>query len=142
MDGFTACRRSAWLPPVTLYQQLDEILQRSKDLTGAAHTGNTREDIVEGELVHLGTVGAAHVFGDHQLIAMFPGRTSGRLHANIGGDTAQHHRFDTPTAQLQVQIGAIECAPLTFGDQHIAVLYRQFFGEFPPGRWQPADGRR
>ena len=47
------------------------------------------------------------------------------VHTNVGGDPAQNNRVDPATAQLELQVGAVECAPLAFGDFYIAVAFTE-----------------
>lgn len=62
-------------------------------------------------------VRAAGIFGNHQLVAVFPRVTRGGLYADVSRDTRQHDAFNATTAQLEIQIGAVERAPLALYHQ-------------------------
>ena len=75
---------------------------------------------------------AARIFRDHQVKAQLPGVTGGGFHTDIGGDPAQNNRVDPATAQLELQVGAVECAPLAFGNFYIAVAFTERDRICPP----------
>jgi hypothetical protein len=76
--------------------------------------------------MHLGVETAAQIFGDYELVPMFSRATRGGLDAYIGGDTAQHNATDAATTQLQVQLRAVICTPLTLGDSGVPGAKRGF----------------
>lgn len=68
---------------------------------------------------------AARIFRYHQVKAQLPGVTGGGFHTDVGGDPAQNNSVYPATAQLELQVSAIECAPLAFGDFYIAVAFTE-----------------
>ena len=83
---------------------------------------------------------AAGIFGDHQIKAELPRVAGSRLHADVGGNTAHDDRVNAATAELQLKIGAVEGAPLAFGDFNVAVAFAKRYRVRPPVFRQGAGG--
>ena len=76
------------------------------------------------------------VFDEHDLIAVFEGLPRRGLHAHVGRDTPDHQGLDATAPQLQVELGAVEGAPLPLGDDDIPRRLLQFRRESGPFRGQ------
>jgi len=62
----------------------------------------------------------------------------GRFNTDTGGDSAQYDGFDAAAAKVQVEVGAVERAPLAFCHHDVARLGTKFGRDFiPPGRRRP-----
>lgn len=85
--------------------------------------------------MQLDGLGAGGVFGEEEGVAVFPGGAGGGFDAHVGGDSAQHDGGDAATAELEVEVGAVESTPLVFEDDQVAGLgeaigkFAEFFGE-------------
>src|SRR5882757_8583416 len=65
-------------------------------------------------------VQVGHRVGDQRdVIAVFVRGPGGRLHPGTGGDPAQHDLRDAAPAQLDVEIGAVEGAPVSLGHNNV-----------------------
>src|ERR1700744_1294497 len=80
------------------------------------------KDVADSKVVHLGGHGARGIFGKNDGIAVFPCLSCRRLDAYVRCDASQNDCLDTAATQLQIQLRAIEGAPLTFGDKNVAWL--------------------
>jgi hypothetical protein len=101
------------------------------DCVGFRHTSQHRENLLKRKGMHLGRPTCGGVLWQYNGIAVFMSRPGGRLHADIGCYPADHHRGHPPAAELQVQFGAIECAPLAFCDSQVR-RFGQAVGQLCP----------
>ena len=82
-----------------------------------------RGNIFSNEFACVRGVGAAGgVLGEHDVVAQLPRVARGRFHADRRRDAGQHDGPDAAAAQLQVQLGAVERAPLALQDVDVAGL--------------------
>ena len=59
------------------------------------------------------------VGGEGDVVAVFVGGAGGRLDADAGRDTGQHDLGDAAAAQVDVEVGAVERAPVPLGDDDV-----------------------
>src|SRR6202020_1466203 len=103
------------------------------------------KDVADGKVVHLGGQAARGIFGKNDGIAVFPCLSCRRLDAHVRCDASQNDCLDTAAAQLQVQLRAMEGAPLALGDENVARPCQsidqlaEIFGEAPPAVRRRAD---
>lgn len=87
-----------------------------------AYAGDLREDILNREVMKVGGAGGCHVLDEDDVIGQFPCAPRGGLDAVVGRDAAQHDRVDPSPAELEVEVGAGEGAPVAFEDDDVALL--------------------
>src|SRR5207248_1907102 len=99
-----------------------------------------REDLLQAVAVRRLVEVGDRVGGDRDVIAVFMGGAGGGLDADAGGDARQHDLGDTAAAQLQIQAGAVEGAPVLLADGDVGGLPVEFGDELGPvgGRRGPA----
>src|ERR1700721_1255207 len=78
------------------------------------------KDVADSKVVHLGGQAAGGIFGKNDEIAVFPCLSCRRLDAHVRCDASQNDSLDTAAAQLQIQLRAMEGAPLALGDENAA----------------------
>src|SRR5208337_2552077 len=88
--------------------------------------------------VAFGSAGGHSVFGEHLLKAALVGIAGRAFNAEGGSDAAKDNDREAAAVQLQFEIGAVECAPLTLEDNKIVGLAIELGNEFAPiGRKRP-----
>src|ERR1700683_4944700 len=88
--------------------------QSGDGLRGAADVAHARKDVCYGVRMAFSRTPGHGVFSKHLLIAAFVSITGRAFHAEFCRNSANDDRSKSATAQLQVEISAIECAPLPF----------------------------
>ena len=83
-------------------------------------------------LVGVGVHVAHGVGGERDVVAVLVGGAGGGFHADAGGDARQHDLGDTAAAQLDVETGAVEGAPVALGDGDVAGVAGQFVDDEVP----------
>src|SRR5580698_241686 len=100
-----------------------EILGKGdEDLIGGTDASETREDIFNGETMLFTILTGASVFDEHKGKAQAGSLTCGGLDAYIGRDACEDDRVDAAVLELLLQIGAGEGAPMTLGNEDVAML--------------------
>lgn len=66
------------------------------------------------------------------MVAVLVGGAGAGLDADAGGDAGQHDLGDPAAAQLQVEVGAVEGAPVPLGDGDVLVVPGQFVDDDVP----------
>ena len=72
--------------------------------------------------VFVGGHGGHRVFDEDLIVAEFVGEARGAFDADICGDAAEDDRGDAATTELEIELCAGECAPLSFYDDEVARL--------------------
>src|ERR1700735_4548533 len=95
---------------------------RKREISTFDDPADPWEDVADSKVVHLGGHGARGIFGKNDGIAVFPCLSCRRLDAHVRCDASQNDCLDTAAAQLQIQLRAMEGAPLPLGDENVARL--------------------
>src|SRR5208337_4733073 len=112
--------------------------QSGDDLRCAAHAAHAGKNVGDGVGVAFGSAGGHSVFGEHLLKAALVGVAGRAFNAEGGSDAAKDNDREAAAVQLQFEIGAVECAPLTLEDNKIVGLAIELGNEFAPiGRKRP-----
>src|SRR5271163_2198438 len=78
------------------------------DLLGGGDLAEVGEDLGEGVGVGASVEVGDGIFGEDQVVAVFPGAARCGFHAHAGGDACQHDLGHAAAAQLEVQLGSGE----------------------------------
>src|SRR6202008_2715155 len=101
---------------------LEDLGKGGQNLIGGANACETREDIFKGEAVMLGVLAGAGVFDKHKGKAQAGTLTRGGLDTGVGGDACEDDRVDAAGFKLLLEVGSGKCAPMTLGDEDVALL--------------------
>ena len=83
----------------------------------------------------IGFVETRHrIFRKYQVVPTLISAASGRLDAEIRRDSSDYDRLDMPAPQLQIQLGAIKGAPMSFQNKDV-ILSRLHRRLVPPLRF-------
>src|SRR6202035_2132527 len=97
-----------------IWVSLDPTLNaRQRDVAALNDAAESRHDVLHRHFVAFGVRTGCRVLDDQQLVTALVGLTRRRFHANLSRNAAQYDRADTASTQLQVQLGAVERAPLS-----------------------------
>jgi len=88
-------------------------LASGEDFLRAADEAEQGKDFADGEGVKFFRPRAHGVLNEDELVGALVRSAGGRLDAHVGGDAAEDDGGDATTAHLQVEIGAVERAPVT-----------------------------
>ena len=116
--------------------------ERGDDFRRRANAGEARQDLFDGEAVQLIVEAARGILGDDDGIVPEPGIAGGRFDAEIGRNPAENDGRDAATAELQVEFGAEEGAPLPLGDGEIGRERGDFGGNSAKSGGGLPGGRR
>ena len=72
---------------------INRSIEHLKDLRGAAHATQARENVFHRKAVLLAVLRTHRVFGEDQAEADFPRIARGRFHADVGGNAADDDVF-------------------------------------------------
>src|SRR6202030_1281234 len=95
---------------------------RKREISTFDDPADPWKDVADSKVVHLRGHGARGIFGKNDGIAVFPCLSCRRLDADVRCDASQNDCLDTAAAQLQIQLRAMEGAPLALGDENVARL--------------------
>jgi hypothetical protein len=82
--------------------------------------------------VAFGSAGGHGVLGKDLFKAALVGVAGRAFDAERGGDAAEDDGREAATAQLEFEIGAVECAPLALEDDKIVGLAIEFRNQLAP----------
>src|ERR1035437_3629513 len=98
------------------------LLKRGQHFFSAPDPSDAREER-RNRVGVFGRLARGHrVFDEYLLVAPLEGIAGRALDADAGRDPAQDDCVDTSAAELQVQLGAVEGAPLAFRDEDVGGL--------------------
>jgi hypothetical protein len=80
------------------------------------------EDLGEGVCVGASVDIGDGIFGEDQVVAVFPGAPRRGFHADAGGDTCQHDLGHAAAAELEVQLGSGERPPVPLDEDDVTGL--------------------
>src|SRR5690242_2614795 len=104
----------------------------AEDLLRGADAAEARKNFRDGELVRLRFHAAHRILGEDDFVAALPRIARGRFHAEVRGDSAEHDCFDAAAAQLQIEIGSVERAPLPLADEDVALARAELRNDVAP----------
>src|ERR1700728_3664776 len=95
---------------------------RKREISTFDDPADPWKGVADSKVVHLGRQAARGIFGKNDGIAVFPCLSCRRLDADVRCDASQNDCLDTAASQLQIQLRAMEGAPLALGDENVARL--------------------
>ena len=108
-----------------------------------SHQTDARENALNHEVVPLGSEAGHCIFRENQLIGALEGVARGGFDSEVCGNAAEDDRANPAPPQVQVEIRAIECAPLALRDNKIAFARANLGQNFRPvRRKRPAHLKR
>ena len=93
---------------------------------------DAREDVLHDKLMRFHLHTGHGIFHEDLSIPALVGVPCGGFDADVGGDAAKDYGPHLSATQLQVEFGAVESAPLTFGDDEIPRLWANLGRQFRP----------
>ena len=100
--------------------------KRADDFGGRPHPRDSGQDLLDREPVHVLGEARDRVLGDDDCVIVLPALARGRLDAEIGRDARQYDGADPASAQLEIEFGAVECAPLPLLDEDVGAKRADF----------------
>src|ERR1035441_6185113 len=129
--------RGTWGTQISITLKVSA-LERGDNLIGRAYAAHSGKDALHAVGMAFARRAGHRILGKNQLVAAFVGVARRALHAELGGDAADHNRREAATAELQVEIGAVERAPLALQNHNVARLLIELGNQLTPIRRERA----
>src|SRR5690348_12154610 len=100
------------------------------DLLSSGDLAEVGKDLGEGVRVGRGVDVGDGIFGEDQVVAVFPGAARGGFHPDAGGDACQNDLGHAAAAELEVQLGSGERPPVLLDQDDVAGVRGEVVGEF------------
>ncbi len=110
--------------------------QRLQHLLRLADAPDARENSPDAKGMVLGRSRRTGVLDEDLLVPTLVGVAGRALHPEVGRDAAEEDGVDPPAPQLQIQVGAVERAPLPLAHDVVTILRAELRHDLiPPQRW-------
>src|SRR5579863_9591920 len=93
------------------------------DVAALNYAAETGHDVLHRHFMAFGDGTGGSVLYDQQLVTVFVRLPRRRFHADLRRYAAQHDGPDMASAQLQIELGAVERAPLSLGNPQVTWLH-------------------
>jgi hypothetical protein len=100
------------------------------DLLSSGDLAEVGEDLGEGVRVGRGVDVGDGIFGEDQVVAVFPGAARCGFHPDAGGDACQNDLGHAAAAELEVQLGSGERPPVPLDQDDVAGMRGEVVGKF------------